>query len=86
MEIVYMYSLKELFKIGHGPSSSHTMGPAYAVEIFKKKYPNCDHVNCILKGSLALTGKGHLTDYVIKEIERDWLWKNAYAQNANLKK
>ena len=62
-----MYSLKELFKIGHGPSSSHTMGPAYAVEIFKKKYPNCDHVNCILKGSLALTGKGHLTDKVIKD-------------------
>ncbi|MGM9971741.1 MAG: L-serine ammonia-lyase, iron-sulfur-dependent, subunit alpha [Anaeroplasmataceae bacterium] len=60
-----MYSLRELYKIGHGPSSSHTMGPAYAVEKFKERYPDCQNAKVILKGSLALTGRGHLTDKVI---------------------
>lgn len=60
-----MQSLQELYKIGNGPSSSHTMGPKRATEIFKSKYPNADKFKIILYGSLALTGKGHLTDYII---------------------
>lgn len=60
-----MYSLRELYKIGHGPSSSHTMGPAKAAKHFMEKYPDIERVECILYGSLALTGKGHLTDWVL---------------------
>lgn len=60
-----MQSLQELYKIGNGPSSSHTMGPKRATEIFKNKYPNADKFKITLYGSLALTGKGHLTDYII---------------------
>lgn len=62
-----MQSLKELYKIGNGPSSSHTMGPKRAVEIFKNKNLEADKFKVILYGSLALTGKGHLTDYIIKQ-------------------
>ena len=62
-----MQSLKELFKIGNGPSSSHTMGPKRAVEIFKNKNLDATGFKVILYGSLALTGKGHLTDYIIKQ-------------------
>ena len=62
-----MQSLKELFKIGNGPSSSHTMGPKRAVEIFKNKYSDATKIKVILYGSLALTGKGHLTDYIIEK-------------------
>lgn len=62
-----MQSLKELYKIGNGPSSSHTMGPKRAVEIFKNKNLDADKFRIILYGSLALTGKGHLTDYIIEK-------------------
>ncbi len=62
-----MQSLKELYKIGNGPSSSHTMGPKRATEIFKNKYKDADSFKVILYGSLALTGKGHLTDYIIRK-------------------
>ena len=62
-----MQSLKELFKIGNGPSSSHTMGPKRALEIFKNKNQDATSFKVILYGSLALTGKGHLTDYIIRE-------------------
>ncbi len=62
-----MKSIRELYKIGHGPSSSHTMGPAKACEIFKKRFP-ADQYRVILYGSLSLTGKGHLTDVVIKQV------------------
>lgn len=61
-----MQSLLELYKIGNGPSSSHTMGPKRATEKFKNQYPEADKFKIILYGSLALTGKGHLTDYIIK--------------------
>lgn len=61
-----MYSIKELYKIGHGPSSSHTIGPLEASKEFLKRYLNqIDRAKVILYGSLALTGKGHLTDYII---------------------
>ncbi len=62
-----MQSLQELYKIGNGPSSSHTMGPKRATEMFKNQYPNADKFKIVLYGSLALTGKGHLTDYIIKK-------------------
>lgn len=62
-----MQSLKEFYKIGNGPSSSHTMGPKRAVEIFKNKHLDATKFKIILYGSLALTGKGHLTDYIIKK-------------------
>lgn len=62
-----MESIKEIFKIGYGPSSSHTMGPAIASETFLKKNENANRYICTLYGSLARTGKGHLTDYIIKE-------------------
>lgn len=62
-----MKSLEYLYKIGNGPSSSHTMGPKKACQVFLKRYPSCDSYKVTLYGSLALTGKGHLTDYIIKE-------------------
>ncbi len=62
-----MESIKEIFKIGYGPSSSHTMGPALASKKFLEKNKNANRFKCILYGSLALTGKGHLTDYIIKK-------------------
>lgn len=66
-----MQSLYELYKIGNGPSSSHTMGPKRAIEKFIKTYSNIESLKVILYGSLALTGKGHLTDYIIKETAGD---------------
>ena len=62
-----MYSIRELFKIGNGPSSSHTIGPKEATLEFKRRYPDCDYIDVYLFGSLALTGKGHLTDYIIEK-------------------
>ena len=62
-----MDSLKELFKIGCGPSSSHTMGPERAAKKFKKETEDAVSYRVELYGSLAATGKGHLTDWIIEE-------------------
>ena len=62
-----MESLKELYKIGVGPSSSHTLGPKKAAAYIINKYPDLESVEVYLYGSLALTGKGHLTDYIIQQ-------------------
>ena len=62
-----MRSLKEFYCIGHGPSSSHTMGPQKAAQRFKERYPNATSYRVTLYGALAATGKGHLTDVTIKE-------------------
>lgn len=62
-----MKLIKELYKIGNGPSSSHTMGPKKAALLLKEKYPTADLYQIILYGSLAFTGKGHLTDKIILE-------------------
>ena len=62
-----MDSLKELFKIGCGPSSSHTMGPERAAKKFLKENENAYSFRVELYGSLAATGKGHLTDWIIEE-------------------
>lgn len=58
-------SIKEIFITGHGPSSSHTMGPYFASQYILKKYKDIEHIEVTLYGSLALTGKGHLTDFII---------------------
>lgn len=60
-----MESIKEIFRIGRGPSSSHTMGPNRAAKKYKKKHPNAKSYKVTLYGSLAYTGKGHLTDISI---------------------
>ncbi len=62
-----MESLKELYKVGCGPSSSHTMGPRKAADEFNKQYPLASSFRVTLYGSLAATGKGHLTDYTLTE-------------------
>ncbi len=63
-----MKSIKELYRIGHGPSSSHTMGPATATEIFLRHNSDNPAYRVTLYGSLAATGKGHLTDEAVKGI------------------
>ncbi|MFA6800661.1 MAG: L-serine ammonia-lyase [Acholeplasmataceae bacterium] len=60
-----MYSLRSLYQIGYGPSSSHTMGPAKAVLKIKEKNPKANRYDITLYNSLALTGKGHLTEEAI---------------------
>lgn len=60
-----MRSLTELFKIGSGPSSSHTMGPEKAAGIFKAENEDADQFKALIYGSLAKTGKGHMTDKAI---------------------
>lgn len=60
-----MRSIKEIFISGYGPSSSHTMGPAFSCDYILKKYHDIKYIKVILYGSLARTGKGHLTDYII---------------------
>ena len=57
-----MTSIKEIYKIGRGPSSSHTIGPERACKIFKEQNSTADSFRAILFGSLAKTGKGHGTD------------------------
>lgn len=61
-----MKSLRELFRIGKGPSSSHTMGPAAAAIHFKKAHAEGSRYEVDLFGSLAATGRGHMTDTAIK--------------------
>ena len=62
-----MESLRELYRIGRGPSSSHTMGPGRAAERFRAAFPEADGFQVTLYGSLAKTGKGHLTDVAVTE-------------------
>ena len=63
-----MKSIRSIYKIGLGPSSSHTMGPAFAADRFLKIYGDSDYIKVTLFGSLAKTGKGHGTDRAISEI------------------
>lgn len=63
-----MKSLRELYRIGQGPSSSHTMGPRMAAERYLEKHPDAVRFRVTLYGSLASTGKGHLTDYAILSV------------------
>ena len=74
-----MESIREIYKIGHGPSSSHTMGPRKAASIFLEKNLAADHFQVTLFGSLAATGKGHLTDAAVNEVfikqKLDIIWQ-----------
>ncbi len=63
-----MKSIREIFRIGYGPSSSHTMGPRKAAEIFLAAHPNAARYQSHLYGSLSATGKGHLTDAAIIDV------------------
>ena len=66
-----MQSLKYLYRIGRGPSSSHTMGPLAAAERFLAAHPDAERYKVILYGSLAKTGKGHMTDGILYEAFAD---------------
>lgn len=74
-----MQSLRELYRIGFGPSSSHTMGPATAAARFRQQHPQAARFRVVLYGSLAATGRGHGTDDVIMRmlapIPTDIGWK-----------
>ncbi|MEG0796257.1 MAG: L-serine ammonia-lyase [Odoribacter sp.] len=80
-----MKSIKEIYNIGYGPSSSHTMGPSRAAGFFSEKHPDAEKFRITLYGSLALTGKGHGTDVAIfKVIHRaeediEIIWKQDVA-------
>ena len=63
-----MKSIKDLFRIGYGPSSSHTMGPRRAAEMFLKRHPEAASFEVTLYGSLAATGKGHMTDVALLDV------------------
>lgn len=73
-----MESITEIYRIGHGPSSSHTMGPQRAAKQFKEKFPGTQRFAVTLYGSLGATGKGHLTDQAIldtfapKQVVFEW--------------
>lgn len=69
-----MKSVKDVYKIGKGPSSSHTMGPFKAVRHYLEFHEDTDHLHVTLYGSLAATGKGHLTDKAIEEAFSTWSW------------
>lgn len=74
-----MDSIKKIYKIGNGPSSSHTMGPKNATQIFNKRNPNALKIRAHIYGSLALTGVGHLTDKSILEVlngKGEIVWHN----------
>ncbi len=63
-----MQSIREIYKIGYGPSSSHTIGPVRASVIFLDKNPEIESFRVTLYGSLAATGKGHQTDVAIEKV------------------
>jgi Serine dehydratase beta chain. len=63
-----MDSIKEIYRIGRGPSSSHTMGPKRAAEQFLSMSEGAVRFEVTLYGSLAATGKGHMTDVAIEDV------------------
>ena len=66
-----MQSIREVFYVGYGPSSSHTIGPYNAAKYILKKYDNIKDIKVTLFGSLASTGKGHLTDHILDMALKD---------------
>ena len=63
-----MKSIRDIYKIGKGPSSSHTIGPERAAKLFKSEHPDADGFRVVLYGSLSKTGRGHGTDRVLQEV------------------
>lgn len=81
-----MKTIRELYKVGKGPSSSHTMGPERAAKHFKAMTPDADRYKVVLYESLAKTGKGHGTDRVILStlapVETDLIFQNELPEGA----
>ena len=75
-----MKSIRDIYKIGKGPSSSHTMGPERAAKLFLSEHPEADRIQVILYGSLSKTGVGHGTDRVLREVLASVDNKIIYAQ------
>ena len=63
-----MKTIKEIFRIGIGPSSSHTMGPRKAAELYSERFPDAEGYRVTLYGSLSATGKGHMTDRAVLDV------------------
>ena len=63
-----MKSIRDVYKIGKGPSSSHTIGPERAAKLFLQRYPDAERYRVTLYGSLCKTGRGHGTDRVLLEV------------------
>ena len=63
-----MKSIRDIYKIGKGPSSSHTMGPERAAKLFRGEHPEAEAFRVILYGSLSKTGVGHGTDRVLRQV------------------
>ena len=73
-----MRSIKDLYKINYRPSSSHTMGPQKAAQQFNDRHPDASSFEVTLYGSLATTGKGHMTDKAILNVlhaPTEIIWK-----------
>ena len=74
-----MESIRELYKIGQGPSSSHTIGPRRAAVIYRERHHDAAAYRVTLYGSLAATGVGHLTDQAIRNVlapaSVEFVWK-----------
>lgn len=83
-----MKTIKDIFQIGPGPSSSHTLGPQKAAKKFLEMHPDAESYEAHLYGSLSLTGKGHLTDYIIKKVfepkECKIEWHDEYLDHPNV--
>jgi len=63
-----MQSILDIYKIGKGPSSSHTIGPERAAKLFRSEHPGAEQYEVVLYGSLSKTGRGHGTDRVLREV------------------
>jgi L-serine dehydratase len=79
-----MKSIKDIYKIGKGPSSSHTMGPYKAVSHYVSNHPEARKLLVTLYGSLAATGKGHLTDWACEEAFRNGMVAIVWMPKENL--
>lgn len=78
-----MKSIRETYKIGKGPSSSHTMGPERAARWMREMYPQADSFRVLLYGSLAKTGKGHMTDEGIRKALEPFPAEIGFCENAD---
>lgn len=79
-----MEQIKNIYRIGSGPSSSHTMGPERCARYMIEKYENADAFDVVLYGSLALTGKGHLTDYILIKTFKNYKCDISYNFDINI--
>lgn len=77
-----MKSIRDIYKIGKGPSSSHTMGPERAANLFKSEHPEADAFRVVLYGSLSKTGVGHGTDRVLRQVLSPFPTEIVFSQEA----